>query len=342
MHRVKIFLFLFCLLFFSSHEIWSRSTVYVFPPTYVGEEVSKIKIINETMREGVYRFYDLAHNPSYEKIVINFMKGNSDEILDQFFYGECKEDCLLSQRVLLQKLLMKSLYSLTVTDSKNVTKLVLLRVSKDKADAKTEYCESCSDDDLKKSIISLVDQLEGPIEVLEEEVEKTVPEENIELRFRFYAGGATSSVVSSSLTGNQFYWGNLGLGLGRWVFEYKDSIYTMNLQSNLIDFLYRFELPVDINPSDLGGDSYDLTVGLGIVSSGSGLFKKDGIEYTGSNVSGYQVSSYFGQQRGFWEVLLGLSYHGKYYYDLRSVESNITHDRWVYWVNFQLGVGFYF
>ena len=75
--------------------------------------------------------------------------------------------------------------------------------------------------------------------------------------------------------------------------------------------------------SDLGGESYDITFGLGILASGSGLFHREGIEYTGSSASGYQLSSFFSQQRGFWELIVGLSYGGKYYYDLRSNSSEI-------------------
>ena len=145
--------------------------------------------------------------------MVDFMKENSGEILDQFFYGECKENCLLSQRILLQKLLMKSLYSLTVTDSRNVTKIVLLRVLKDKAEARTEYCESCTQDDLKESIRFLVNQLEGPAEIVEEE--KVKDEGTTNLRARFYFGGASSSAVSSTLSGLQLFWGNLTAGYTR-------------------------------------------------------------------------------------------------------------------------------
>jgi len=339
-HQMKIFFFFFSFLFFSSHEIWSRSTVYVFPPTYIGEDSEKIKFIEETLRNEIHRFYDLAHNPSYENIVVDFMKENSGEILDQFFYGECKEDCLLSQRILLQKLLMKSLYSLTVTDSRNVTKIVLLRVLKDKAEARTEYCESCNQDDLKESIRFLVNQLEGPAEIVEEE--KVKDEGTTNLRARFYFGGASSSAVSSTLSGLQLFWGNLGLGYGKWRFKYKDTSYSMDLESNLIDFLYRYELPIENSSSDFGGDSYDLTIGLGIVTSGIGTLKRDDVKYSGSSVSGYQISSFFTQQRGLWEAFLGLSFQGKYYYDLRSSESGLIHDRRVNWVNFLIGLGIYY
>ena len=63
---------------------------------------------------------------------------------------------------------MKSLYSLTISDSENLTKVVLLRVSREKADSETEYCESCTDEDLKAIVKSLVRQLEGPLEIAEE------------------------------------------------------------------------------------------------------------------------------------------------------------------------------
>ena len=111
---VQIFLVLL-----TYNVVWSRPTVYVFPPTYIGEEDGKLEMAEEVLREEINLYFDLAHNPSYEKLVVDFMKGNSDGILNQFFYGECKEDCLLSQRILLQRLYMKSLYSLTISDSKN-------------------------------------------------------------------------------------------------------------------------------------------------------------------------------------------------------------------------------
>ena len=85
-----------------------------------------------------------------------------------------------------------------------------------------------------------------------------------------------------------------------------------------------------------------MTFGLGILTSGSGVFLREGIEYSGSSASGYQISSFFSQQRGFWEIFLGLTYGGKYYYDLSSNESKIIHDRWIYWVNFLIGIGVYY
>ena len=96
------------------------------------------------------------------------------------------------------------------------------------------------------------------------------------------------------------------------------------------------------NFSDFGGDSYDLTIGLGIVTSGIGTLKRDDVKYSGSSVSGYQISSFFTQQRGLWEAFLGLSFQGKYYYDLRSSESGLIHDRRVNWVNFLIGLGIYY
>ena len=116
----------------------------------------------------------------------------------------------------------------------------------------------------------------------------------------------------------------------------------MDLESNLIDFLYRYELPIEKSSSDLGGDSYDLTIGLGIVTSGIGTLKRDDVTYSGSSVSGYQISSFFTQQRGLWEAFLGLSFQGKYYYDLRSEGSELIHDRRVNWVNFLIGLGIYY
>ena len=70
---------------------------------------------------------------------------------------------------------MKSLYSLTISDSENLTKVVLLRVSREKADSETEYCESCTDQDLKASVKSLVRQLEGPLEIAKEEPKLDLP-----------------------------------------------------------------------------------------------------------------------------------------------------------------------
>ena len=69
---------------------------------------------------------------------------------------------------------------------------------------------------------------------------------------------------------------------------------------------------------------------------------RDGVKYSGSSVSGYQISSFLTQQRGLWEAFLGLSFQGKYYYDLRSEGSELIHDRRVNWVNFLLGLGLYY
>ena len=344
--KAIVLVFIFLSLFLS--EASSRETVYVFPPTYIGEEEGKLALAEEVLREEINLYFDLAHNPSYEKLVVDFMKGNSDGILNQFFYGECKEDCLLSQRILLQRLYMKSLYSLTISDSKNLTKVVLLRVSREKADSETEYCESCTDEDLKASVKSLVRQLEGPLEIAEEEPKLELlskmekPLDQTEIRSRVFFGGVSSSAVSSSLNGIQLFWGNLGLGYGRWRFNFSNDSYSMGLESNLVDFLYRYELPIEKSPSDLGGESYDITFGIGIVEGGTGTLKRDNVDYSSSSVSGYQLSSIFSQQRGFWEILVGLSFHGKYYYDFRSTDSENIHDRRVNWINFLLGVGAYF
>ena len=94
---VQIFLVLL-----TYNVVWSRPTVYVFPPNFIGEEDWKLEMAEEVLRKEINLYFDLAHNPSYEKLVVDFMKGNSDGILNQFFYGECKEDCLLSQRILLE------------------------------------------------------------------------------------------------------------------------------------------------------------------------------------------------------------------------------------------------
>ena len=100
--KAIVLVFIFLSLFLS--EASSRETVYVFPPTYIGEVEGKLALAEEALREEINLYFDLAHNPSYEKLVVDFMKGNSDGILNQFFYGECKEDCLLSQRILLERL----------------------------------------------------------------------------------------------------------------------------------------------------------------------------------------------------------------------------------------------
>ena len=345
---IKTIVLVFILFSLFISKASSRETVYVFPPTYIGEEEGKLALAEEILRQEINLYFDLAHNPSYEKLVVDFMKGNSDGILNQFFYGECKEDCLLSQRILLERLFMKSLYSLTISDSENLTKVVLLRVSREKADSETEYCESCTDEDLKASVKSLVRQLEGPLEIIEEEPKLDLPPKNEEpldltkIRSRVYFGSVSSSAVSSSLNGVQLFWGNLGLGYGRWRFSYSDDSYSMELESNLVDFLFRHELPIEKSPSVLGGESYDITFGLGIFTDGTGTLKRDNLEFSSSSVSGYQLTSIFGQQRGFWEILVGLSFHGKYYYDFRSSESENIHDRRVNWVNFLLGLGGYF
>ena len=345
---IQVLLVQIFLVLLTYNVVWSRPTVYVFPPTYIGEEDGKLEMAEEVLREEINLYFDLAHNPSYEKLVVDFMKGNSDGILNQFFYGECKEDCLLSQRILLQRLYMKSLYSLTISDSENLTKVVLLRVSREKADSETEYCESCTDQDLKASVKSLVRQLEGPLEIAKEEPKLDLPPKNeepddqTEIRSRVCFGGISSSAVSSSLNGIQLFWGNLGLGYGRWRFNFSNDSYSMGLKSNLVDFLYRYELPIEKSPSDLGGESYDITFGIGVVAGGTGTLKRDNVDYSSSSVSGYQLSSIFSQQRGFWEIFVGLSFHGKYYYDFRSTDSENIHDRRVNWINFLLGVGVYY
>ena len=243
---------------------------------------------------------------------------------------------------------MKSLYSLTISDSENLTKIVLLRVSREKADSETEYCESCTEEDLKASVKSLVRQLEGPLEKAEEEPKLELPSkmeeplDQTEMRSRLYFGSVSTNAISSTLNGIQLFWGNLGLGYGRWRFSYSDDSYSMELKSSLVDFLYRYELPIEKSPSDLGGESYDITLGIGVVAGGTGTLERDNVDYSSSSVSGYQLSSTFSQQRGFWEILVGLSFHGKYYYDFRSSDSVNIHDRRVNWINFLLGVGLYY
>ena len=81
--KAIVLVFIFLSLFLS--EASSRETVYVFPPTYIGEEEGKLALAEEALREEINLYFDLAHNPSYEKLVVDFMKGNSDGILNQFF-----------------------------------------------------------------------------------------------------------------------------------------------------------------------------------------------------------------------------------------------------------------
>ena len=82
---IKAIVLVFIILSLFLSEASSRETVYVFSPTYIGEEEGKLTLAEEALREEINLYFDLAHNPSYEKLVVDFMKGNSDGILNQFF-----------------------------------------------------------------------------------------------------------------------------------------------------------------------------------------------------------------------------------------------------------------
>ena len=344
--KTIVLVFIFLSLFLS--EASSRETVYVFPPTYIGEVEGKLALAEEALREEINLYFDLAHNPSYEKLVVDFMKENSYRNLNQFFHDDCTEDCLISQRILLEKLLVKFLYSLTISDSENFTKVDLLKVSREKAHSATDYCQSCTEEDLRASVKFLVRLLEMPPEIVKEGpkfdllLKNEDPDDQTEIRSRVFFGGGFTYTVSSSLNGIQLFWGHWGLGFGRWRFSFSDDSHSIEMKSNLIDFLYRYELPVEKSPFDLGGDSYDITFGLGSIANGTGTLKRDNVEFGSSSVRGYQLTSIFAQQRGFWEILVGFSIHDMYYYDFKSIESEIIHDRRDNWINFLFGIGIYY
>ena len=67
---VQIFLVLL-----TYNVVWSCPTVYVFPPTYIGEEDGKLEMAEEVLREEINLYFDLAHNPSYEKLGGRFHEG---------------------------------------------------------------------------------------------------------------------------------------------------------------------------------------------------------------------------------------------------------------------------
>ena len=61
-----------------------RKTVYVFPPSLIGDSTPDLaKSLDDALRKELNKLHDLVHNPSYEDATINFFSRQSDQALDQ-------------------------------------------------------------------------------------------------------------------------------------------------------------------------------------------------------------------------------------------------------------------
>ena len=98
--RFYLFVQVFVLFFLNPLMADERKTVYVFPPTLIGDSSQNLgKSLDDAMRKELNKLHDLVHNPSYEDATINFFSRQSDQALDQLFYGDCRKICWTASEI---------------------------------------------------------------------------------------------------------------------------------------------------------------------------------------------------------------------------------------------------
>ena len=114
----------------------------------------------------------------------------------------------------------------------------------------------------------------------------------------------------------------------------------MEINSISLDLNYRFEIPKSFIPLDLGGDGNDLTLGIGLISSGKAKMLFAGSASQTKEIGGFDAELLFGQQQGSVEWLLGFKLYNRTFKNLKSGDS--TYNQSLSWLNFQLGAGWLF
>ena len=171
------------------------------------------------------------------------------------------------------------------------------------------------------------------------EIGQTSSSEGI-FRFRGLYGYGSFSESESSLFGYRAFWHNWGVGQSLWDFKYVTSNFNLEIDSISFDLNYRFEIPKSFIPLDLGGDGHDLTLGIGLVSSGKAKMHFAGSTSETKEIGGFDTELLFGQQQGSVEWLLGVKYHNRTFKNLKYGDS--TYNQSLSWLNFQLGAGWLF
>ena len=80
--RFYFFVQVFLLFFMNPLMADERKTVYVFPPTLIGDSSPDLgKSLDDALRKELNKLHDLVHNPSYEEATVNFFSRQSDQAL---------------------------------------------------------------------------------------------------------------------------------------------------------------------------------------------------------------------------------------------------------------------
>ena len=75
--RFCLFVQVLVLFFLNPLMADERKTVYVFPPTLIGDSSPDLgKSLDDALRIELNKLHDLVHNPNYEDATINFFPGN--------------------------------------------------------------------------------------------------------------------------------------------------------------------------------------------------------------------------------------------------------------------------
>ena len=111
------------------------------------------------MRKELNKLHDLVHNPSYEDATINFFSRQSDQTLDQLFYGDCRKICLDSIRNLIKKMRIDGFYHLTSNLDEETIRIQLLKVDSNEAREQTDFCEKCEIPEIASRVQKLVWQV---------------------------------------------------------------------------------------------------------------------------------------------------------------------------------------
>ena len=158
--RFYLFVQVLVLIFLNPLMADERKTVYVFPPTLIGDSSPDLgKSLDDALRKELNKLHDLVHNPSYEDATINFFSRQSDQALDQLFYGDCRKICLDSIRNLITKMRIDGFYHLTSNLDEETIRIQLLKVDSNEAREQTDFCENCEIPEIASRVQKLVWQV---------------------------------------------------------------------------------------------------------------------------------------------------------------------------------------
>ena len=113
------------------------------------------------------------------------------------------------------------------------------------------------------------------------------------IRLRMLSGSQSSDSLSVNTTSSYLILNNLGIGQTTEKFLKTKSGYTFDMQTQFVDLSYTT------------GESWTLTLGLGIPSGNGKITTSSNTEYKSSNVSGGGYFAVFGLELGIFEFLVG-------------------------------------